>query len=512
MFARLEEFRFARWVKSLNRATQILLGLTLVGTLNYVAAQHYERWDLTPDRHFSLGPETLAYLQQKVPHTPDAPLQIISILPEDASDSTLVSNKQIDRLLDEYGEAGKKAGIPLEINPRPGDPGNHLALNPLVETARYEDLLRLGIPPYTRVLVMRGEHFHALNNADLYDTKTTAEGQPTPTGFNGENAITSAILDVIQTEPDEIYFTQGHGELDFTSTDKIYGLSGLNEFLTKRNFALKGINLLGDKTDIPEKAKLVVIADPNRPFNELEIEKLRKYLGQRNGRVLIFMDPGRNAGLEGLLHDWGLHATDRLVVEDTAHSTADYGTIIDPSDHPSPNPMVRFAAMSNHQITLLFGPTRPVEVDQTTPDEQQQQVTQLLFSSKQAIVFKDWTGPSGPQPSPQDTVGSVSVAALSEQHANGTADLPGGRLMVVGDAFVLMNKYSGQSGNPDLLLNCFNYLTSRDNLLNIHPRLPVQSKLEISSARYVGLAWRLGLVPAAVALLGLMVFWVRNRT
>jgi hypothetical protein len=512
MFARLEEFRFARWVKSLNRGTQILLSLTLVGALNYAAAKHYERWDLTPDRHFSLSPETLAYLQQKVPHTADAPLQIISILPEDTSDSTQVSNKQIDRLLDEYGEAGKRAGIPLEINPRPGDPGNHLALNPVVETARYEDLLRLGIPQYTRILVMRGEHFHALNNADLYDTKTTADGQPTPTGFNGENAITSAILDVIQTEPDEICFTQGHGELDFSSTDQTFGLSNLKEFLTKRNFALKGINLLGETADVPEKAKLVVIADPNSQFNEEEIVKLRKYLGQRNGRVLIFMDPGRNAGLEGLLHDWGLYSTNRLVVEDAAHSTADYGTILDPSEHPSPNPMVRFAAMSNHQITLLFGPTRPVEVDQTTPGEQQQ-VTQLLFTSKGATVFKDWSGPNGPVSTPQeDFVGSVSVAALSEQHANGTADLPGGRLMVVGDAFVLTNKYSGQLGNPDLLLNCFNYLASRDNLLNIHPRLPVQSKLEISNAHYVGLTWRLGLLPAVVALFGLVVFWVRNRT
>lgn len=136
MFARLEEFRFARWVKSLNRSTQILLSLTLVTALNYAAARHYERWDLTPDRHFSLSPETLAYLQQKVPRTPDTPLQIISILPAGNPDDTRVSDEQIKRLLDEYAEAGKKAGIPLEINP--GNP-NHQALNPLVESARFED-------------------------------------------------------------------------------------------------------------------------------------------------------------------------------------------------------------------------------------------------------------------------------------------------------------------------------------------------------------------------------------
>jgi ABC-type uncharacterized transport system involved in gliding motility auxiliary subunit len=67
-------------------------------------------------------------------------------------------------------------------------------------------------------------------------------------------------------------------------------------------------------------------------------------------------------------------------------------------------------------------------------------------------------------------------------------------------------------GNPDFLLNCINDLTNRENLLNIHPRVPQQSKLDISRAQYVGLAWRLGLLPGAVALFGLFVCWVRNRT
>jgi len=503
MFARLEEFRFARWVKSLNRGTQIVLSLILVGALNYAAARHFQRWDLTSDQRFSLSPETLAYLGQKVPRTAATPLQIISILPEDNSDNnTQVSNEQISRLLQEYTDAGRNAKIPLEIK----------TVDPLRESAVYQNLLNLGIPAYTRVLVMRGTRFHALNNADLYDTKTAKDGQQEAAGFNAENAITSAVLDVIQTAPDEIDFTIGHGEMYYTNTDKQAGLSSFKEFLTKHNFALKELNLAGE-TKIPESAKLVVIADARRQFLDSEIEKLRLYLRQRNGRVLIFLEPGINAGLDGLLREWGMHATDRLVVEDAAHSTTEAGMIIDPSDHPNPHPLVRFAALSGHHLNLLFGPTRPVEVDPTATAEQQRQVSPLLFSSPKSILVEDFRGPNGARPNIiTDSTGSVSVAALSEQHAAGTADLPGGRLLVVGDPFILMNQWFNQMGNPDFLLNCINDLTNRENLLNIHPRVPQQSKLDISRAQYVGLAWRLGLLPGAVAIVGLFMFWIRNRT
>jgi hypothetical protein len=49
-------------------------------------------------------------------------------------------------------------------------------------------------------------------------------------------------------------------------------------------------------------------------------------------------------------------------------------------------------------------------------------------------------------------------------------------------------------------------------MLNIPPRAPQQTQLDISTAQFTGLAWRLAIVPAVLALLGMAVFWVRNRT
>jgi ABC-type uncharacterized transport system involved in gliding motility auxiliary subunit len=63
-----------------------------------------------------------------------------------------------------------------------------------------------------------------------------------------------------------------------------------------------------------------------------------------------------------------------------------------------------------------------------------------------------------------------------------------------------------------LILNCINYLANRDAMLNMRPKAPNQTKLNISVAQFTGLAWRLAIVPAILALLGMAVFWVRNRT
>jgi hypothetical protein len=508
MFARLDEFRFARWVKSLNRTTQILLILVLVGALNYAAARHFRRWDLTADRHLSLSAESEVYLEQKIPHTADVPVEIINILPdvESADDTdTPFRNQQITALLDEYANAARKNNITPFFKIE--------SVDPVRDSARYSDLKKLGANNTTRILVLRGNHAHPLSIADLYDIKNSKTGLEA-TGFNGENAISSAILDVVQTAPDTIYYTKGHGELDFADPGQEWGLSSFAQLLIQRSFVFKSLNLLSaDK--IPDDAKLIILFAPISQLDDKnEIVKLRNYLTQRNGHLLIFLEPGENAGLDSLLHDWGLHSTDRVIVEDSAHrpSTNPSDLIVDPAEpgHGEPHEIVRLLALTGQN--LLFGSTRPVEVDPTSSDDQKKQVTELLFSSKNSYLVKDFTNTKTTPNIVTDSQGSVAIAALSMQHPAGATDLPGGEMIVIGDAHLATNSYFNKVGNPDFLLKCVNFLTNRENMLSIRPKLAQQAKLAISDEAHAGLLLRLALLPAAVALFGLGVFWVRNRT
>jgi len=512
MFARLEEFRFARWVKSLNRWTQILFSLALVAALNYLAARHFLRWDLTADHRYTLSSETLSYLDQKVRQSLADTLYIVQILPDDQSDSSRITTENINRLAEQYVYDAKHRlpSGPIHLE--------YQKVDPLLQKEIYNNLLHMGMANTTRVLILGGNRFRDLNNADLYNKNSKKEDV-----FNGENAITSAILDVAQKDADEVYFTTGHGERNLDSTDPTYGLSQFKEFLRGRHFTLKPLDLTGANNKIPATAKLVVIVDAVSKFSPLEIERLRQYLSQSNGRLLIFLEPTDNPGLDPLLHEWGLRSPNNLVVEDDPnYTTPEKDIIIKPSSTTQqPHEIVRFLAMGSGAggetgLYLRFGLTRPVVEDLTSSNDERRQVSELFYSSKTSGLYKL------PLPvvvdskklGPPESRGSFSLAALAERRASDAVKLDGGRVLALGSTDFIRNDYFlNSSANAEFILKCFNYLTNHENLLNIQPHLPNQSSLGIhETAQFTGLAWRFTIVPAVVALFGLIVFWLRNRS
>jgi hypothetical protein len=212
-----------------------------------------------------------------------------------------------------------------------------------------------------------------------------------------------------------------------------------------------------------------------------------------------------------LLEEWGLRSNDWWI-KDPQYLTPDLQMAIYPSSDPKRiHPLT--ATLILNGLPVALGATRPVQIDESAPADDRRQVHEFLATSKNSIAVRtsevNLLHPSSFQ-------GPFAVAALSERGVNnGTTNgvsLPGGRLLVFGNADFITNQHFSEYGNPILVVNCVNYLANRENMLNIPPRVPQQTQLDISVAQYHGLAWRLAVVPALVALLGLAVYWVRNRT
>jgi len=510
VFSQLEDFRFARWVKGLNRGLQILFSLTLVAALNILAAAHFHRWDLTANRRFSLSPETLSYLSQ-IPHEKpdfDKPVQLFLILPENqASGDNKAELDQLRTLLKEYEYEAAHLRVPVPLTFK--------EIDPLLQGDKIKALTDLGYTqhPVTQIMVVRDKRGHAIPTADLYDTSAGRNSnggtEVALTAFKGENAITSAIFDVIGTKPDKIYFTVGHGEMKIDDTSRDAGLSNLGQDLTTKNYSLGAVNLAVG--DIAEDAKLVVVADPIVPLQGYEVEKLRHYLSDKNGRVLVFLEPNRDSGLDALLEEWGLRSDD-WYIKDPQYLTPDFQMAIDPSNDPKRiHPLT--ATLILNGLPVVFGATRPVQIDENAPADDRRQVHEFLATSKYSTAVR--TGDINLLHA-SSFQGPFAVAALSERGVNnGTTNgvnLPGGRLLVFGNADFIANQHFSEYGNPTLVVNGVNFLANRENMLNIPPRVPQQTQLDISLAQYHGLAWRLAVVPALVALLGLAVYYVRNRT
>ena len=59
----VENFRTVNWCKRLNRGAQILRGILLIAGLNFLAARHFTRFDLSRNHIYSLSPETVAEIK-----------------------------------------------------------------------------------------------------------------------------------------------------------------------------------------------------------------------------------------------------------------------------------------------------------------------------------------------------------------------------------------------------------------------------------------------------------------
>jgi len=485
----------------------------LVIGLNFLAARHFMREDLTGNHRYSLGPETLSYLK-KIPSKPeDAPVVISLILPPDQTDENKrIVLEQLRTLMQEYEYEAQKIPVPLKIE----------EVDLAKDVDRVTKLTALGYTPVTQIMVVHDKRGQALTMADLYDTTRKDDGPAQAAkGFRGENAITSAILDVLNDKPDVIYFTKGHGEMALDSDNVDVGLSDLSLTLRMRNFTLKTIDLSTTK-EIPADAKLVVIATnaisatnfvASTPFLPDEVEKLRHYLNERNGRLMVFLETGEKSGLESLFGEWGLRCEDSWIDERDPNSvTSSHDILVDPGRDPKrEHELTKLLIMG--QMKVLLGPfTRPVQIDPAAPTDERRQLHEILATSEQSFAIKDYHGASLKYDVRTDQTGPLSVAVLAEPRTTDGLHLDGGKLLVFGNADFIANKRFGDLGNPYLILNCVNYLTNRQNMLMIEPKMPNQEKLHISDEEYMGLSWRLAMLPAALALLGVGVFFVRNRT
>ena len=90
--------------------------------------------------------------------------------------------------------------------------------------------------------------------------------------------------------------------------------------------------------------------------------------------------------------------------------------------------------------------------------------------------------------------------------------MPGGRLVVIGTGDIFSNRRLADQGCQTLSLNAINWAVDRDTQLHFPPRPIERFQLSLSQEELAKL--RLGLLlllPGAVGLLGLAVYWTRRR-
>jgi ABC-type uncharacterized transport system involved in gliding motility auxiliary subunit len=490
--SRFTEFRFARRFRTANRTVQILLSLSLIFALNFLSSKYFKRIDLTESGTYTLAPESKAYIRELT-----EPVEIIVTIPNDPESPELKQiHRDLNKLLREYEFAATRDGSSM-INVEFVD--IYRQRKRAQELANTYQLTQENI-----ILVACGERTREIRQADLYEVE-----QEQIRGFRGEQAFTSAILEVSSDQTQKIYFLVGHGEMRLDDVDALRGLSQLESFLRERNFELATLDLAIDE-QVPEDATLLVIPSPQASLLPEEVEKLRRYMSDRNGRMIALIDPGRRHGMDDLFYDWGVLAEDMAVIDSGSDYRAQGGDLIIRrfADHPIT------ALLIEYQITALFGQPRPVRIDPAAANDERLQIHQLIGTSEQSWAERDYRTQNPPLLDPsRDLKGPISIATVASR-SSGTElgiTIPGGRLVVFGNSDFIANNRLRAFGNHTLFINATNWAIDRISLLNI-PTRPLESHQIVMSERDLTRALiYFAALPLASAVFGLFVFLIRRR-
>ncbi len=133
-------------------------------------------------------------------------------------------------------------------------------------------------------------------------------GSTDPTEFDGEGQLTSAINYVTSGETKKLYYTSGHGELDFSDS--------VLDLFTKNNMTEEEVNLLMTGA-VPEDCDLLFLYAPTVDITEQELEIIDGYLAEDGEVFLILSQQMTDAApnLDALLATYGMQRVEGYIAD-----------------------------------------------------------------------------------------------------------------------------------------------------------------------------------------------------
>src|SRR5437762_9895468 len=289
----LSEKKIGRIRIGFNVLVQIVLILFVVAMVNSFAFKHYARWDFSRDQKYALSDKTKRFLD-----TLKSKMRITVFFAPNTPITADVQN-----LLTEYQYAGKG-----KVDIEHIDPERNLSrakeLFDKYKVVTDESLLVLDYDG-------RNKTVKASEMADIDQSGMALGEGPRVAAFKGEQAITGALIDLVEGKKKTLGYVTGHKEPALKEGSAI---SVLKTFIENENIQFKELNLL-DVDAIPEDVKTVMIIGPQYDFSEREMKVLRNFW-DKQGRILLLLDPAaKTPKLDAFVNELGIKVNDdRLMV------------------------------------------------------------------------------------------------------------------------------------------------------------------------------------------------------
>ena len=454
-----------RFQIGVNVIIQALVILGIIVMLNYMSFRHFKRWDFSRDRKYALSSQTRNLLQNL-----PKPVKAVVFFSSAAEIAPDVNN-----LLREY-EFASKGQFKTEV------------VDPFRSLTRAQELqakYKFGANENILILDIDGKN-KFVNAADMADfdmpdqmAMMTGQTQPRLKDFKGEQAITSALIELTEGKPNKVYYVTGHGEPELTSPDQ----SVFNESLKRQNIQVAALNLLNIGS-IPEDARSLIICGPKHDYTELEMKLLSDFW-DKNGRVFVLLNPfAKTPRFTSWLNFLAIQPQDDRVLRT--------GTFLKMDDEGKPklttgvisNPT--FVILDSHtNITKdidgvtkqLLGTTQSLLIDKSRETIAKLHIVPILQSGEGFWGATDLSGGEDKQvffDPKKDHIGPLTLAVAVEKGAvqDERVKVDSSRLIVIGNAELLNNSaYRLSEGvSNDLTVNILNWLLDREEVIGIPPK------------------------------------------
>jgi hypothetical protein len=488
----------------LNVLVQVTILLVMAVMVNYLGFEHYRRWDLSRDKKFTLSDKTKRFLQS----IPGKARITVFFLPN----NPIVEDVQ--SMLTEYQYAGKGK---LDVE----------NINPERNLSRAKELLdKYKVVTGEELLILdydgRNKTVKASEMAEVdQGNPMTGEG-PKITGFKGEQALTSALMELVEGKKNTIGYVLGHKEPPITEPPPsampteatISPIHVLKTFIESENITFQELNLF-EVGAIPAELKTILINGPQYDFSEREMKLLRDFW-DKQGRILLLLDPSaKTPKLNAFLFEFGLKVNDDRLMAMVKTGIQEVALLRD----------VQARFLADNSITKRLAEARGIfpggacslALEPERVRSANVRLQPLVQAEKGYWAEADYN--SGDQAKFQedaqrngDAIHTIAVSIEKGGSADERVQANSSRMVVVSNATFIQDVAINQDQQAlDFISGAVNWLLNREQLIGIAPKVTQTLLFNLDQNAQRNLRWLiLFFMPLVPAVLGCVVWWRRR--
>src|SRR5437762_3778701 len=477
-----------------NVLVQIVLVLFLVAMVNSFAFKHYARWDFSRDQKYALSDKTKRFLD-----TLNGKMRITVFF----SPNTPIT-ADLQNLLTEYQYAGKGKIDVEQIDPE----------RSLSRAKELFDKYKVVTDESLLVLDYNGRNktVKASEMADVDQSGMAIGEGPRVAAFKGEQAITSAMIDLVEGKKKTLGYVMGHKEPALLAPTSPVSL--LKTFIENENIKFQELNLL-DQPAIPADINAVMIIGPQYDFSDREMQVLRDFW-DKQGRIVVFVDPAANTPrLRAFLDELGIKVNDDRLMVFVRTGIQELALTRDVQAHfLGASPVTKRLA----EVRAIFvGGTSSLTLDASRGRAANIRLEPLIQAEKGYFAESDYNSDNQAKlQADAQKAGAMPLTIGASAEKGGSADarlqVNSSRLVAVTNAtFVQDSAIMQDQAALDFVSGAVNWLLSREQLIGIAPKIPKPLTFSLDPEALQHLRWIvLILMPLIPAAIGTVVWWQRR--